>query len=143
MNFLSSLAPLVAPITKLVGDMHTSDAEKITLNNKALKDHYDFLGKVMAHEAASMKHTYDMKKVSIEVVKAEATSSNILTSSWRPIVMLTFTAIIVLDSFGVLPNDLSKEVFNLLQIGLGGYVVGRSAEKVAGKYLDAKKQNGA
>ena len=44
--------------------------------------------------------------------------------------MLTFLGLVVFDSFGVLPFRLVKEAWLLLQIGLGGYVVGRTYEKV-------------
>ena len=45
--------------------------------------------------------------------------------------LLSFLVLVILDSFGLLVNPLAKEAWTLLQIGLGGYVVGRSAEKIA------------
>jgi hypothetical protein len=65
------------------------------------------------------------------VIQAEASSSNWLASSWRPLTMLTFLALVVADSFRWLPSPLAPQAWNLLQIGLGGYTVGRSVEKVA------------
>ena len=53
--------------------------------------------------------------------------------NWRPITMLTFLALVVCDSFGWLANPLASEAWTLLQIGLGGYVAGRSVEKVMNK----------
>ena len=50
--------------------------------------------------------------------------------NWRPITMLSFLTLVILDSFGLLVFRLSDEAWLLLQIGLGGYVVGRSAEKM-------------
>lgn len=44
--------------------------------------------------------------------------------------MLSFLTLVILDSFGLLVFRLSDEAWLLLQIGLGGYVVGRSAEKM-------------
>lgn len=64
-------------------------------------------------------------------IQAEASSSNWLASSWRPLTMLTFLALVVADSFRWLPSPLAPQAWNLLQIGLGGYTVGRSVEKVA------------
>jgi hypothetical protein len=52
--------------------------------------------------------------------------------------MLTFLALVVFDSFGWLPNPLANEAWTLLQIGLGGYVAGRSAEKMTQQYLTAR-----
>ena len=47
--------------------------------------------------------------------------------------MLTFLVLVVCDSFGLLAFRLAAEAWVLLQIGLGGYVVGRTAEKVTKK----------
>jgi len=47
--------------------------------------------------------------------------------------MLTFLGLVVCDSFGWLASPLAAEAWVLLQIGLGGYVTGRSVEKVAVK----------
>ena len=44
--------------------------------------------------------------------------------------MLTFLALVVCDSFGLLKFRLADQAWTLLQLGLGGYVVGRSAEKI-------------
>lgn len=66
-----------------------------------------------------------------DVLKTEMTG-NWLQKSWRPITMLTFTAIIVFGAFREIPYLESTSPFwQLLELGLGGYVVGRSVEKVA------------
>ena len=62
------------------------------------------------------------------IIVAEA-SGTWMQKSWRPITMLTFLGLVVLDSFGVLANPLAPQAWTLLQIGMGGYVMGRSAEK--------------
>ncbi len=90
----------------------------------------------------ALEQAGDLKELdaSMAVIVAEASSTNILAASWRPITMLTFVVIIAnnyilypyLSLFWpdapklVLPPDL----WDLLKIGLGGYVVGRSSEKV-------------
>ena len=54
--------------------------------------------------------------------------------------MLVFLALVVCDSFGWLQNRLAEQAWTLLQIGLGGYVVGRSAEKVTTGITKALKK---
>ncbi|NIT14782.1 MAG: hypothetical protein GTN99_11270 [Candidatus Dadabacteria bacterium] len=74
-----------------------------------------------------------------KIISEEAKSEHVLTATWRPICMLTFLAMLVSYWFGILPDDvynrISSDMFDqfvdLLKIGLGGYVVGRSAEKFA------------
>ena len=63
------------------------------------------------------------------IIVAEAQGKSWLQRSWRPITMLTFLVLVVLDHTGLLAFRLAPEAWTLLQLGLGGYVVGRSVEK--------------
>jgi hypothetical protein len=69
-----------------------------------------------------------------EIVKTEAASSHWLASNWRPLTMLTFCALIVARWFGWAAPELSEaeylKLWSIVEFGLGGYVVGRSAEKI-------------
>jgi hypothetical protein len=81
----------------------------------------------------------DVALARANIVTAEAQSEHWLTSMWRPIVMLTFAAIIVYSSvfvsmFGLRPVDLTNvpdKFWQLLLVGVGGYVFLRSGEKIA------------
>jgi hypothetical protein len=68
-----------------------------------------------------------------DIVKTEAASENWLTASWRPILMLTFGALIVARWFGWAAPGLSQEeylkLWSIVELGLVGYVIGRSVEK--------------
>ena len=72
------------------------------------------------------------------VITAEAKGENWLQRSWRPIVMLVFTALIVCRWLGWSAPDLSEAVelklFSIVQIGVGGYIASRGIEKVADKF---------
>jgi len=83
-------------------------------------------------------------EASMSVITAEAKSEHWLTSAWRPITMLTFVAIVA-NNFILYPYlslfwesapvlDTPDQLWNLLQIGIGGYVVGRSGEKIAKEF---------
>jgi hypothetical protein len=75
----------------------------------------------------------------IDIIQEEAKSEHWLTANWRPLTMLTFVVIIAnnyilypyLSLFWPEAPQLSipPDMWDLLKIGLGGYVVGRSAEK--------------
>lgn len=69
-----------------------------------------------------------------KIVLAEAQGSWI-KGNWRPITMLTFVGLIVAHWLGFTPDNLSEaevlELMQLVQIGLGGYVAGRSLEKIS------------
>lgn len=70
-----------------------------------------------------------------EIVKAEAASEHWLAANWRPILMLTFGALIVARWFGWAAPNLTEaeylKLWSIVEVGIGGYVVGRSVEKIA------------
>lgn len=72
-------------------------------------------------------------------ILAEEARGNWLQRSWRPLVMLTFVVIILIGAFTSLPilADTSR-FWDLLEVGLGGYVVGRSGEKIVGTIFKLK-----
>lgn len=74
-------------------------------------------------------------KSQTQVITAEAMGNSWLQRNWRPITMLTFVGLIVATIFGWtapgLTEVLKEKLFTLVQYGLSGYVVGRSAEKIA------------
>jgi hypothetical protein len=74
--------------------------------------------------------TTKLIEVQSNVIVAEAQGQSWLQRNWRPITMICFLILGILDSFGWLPNPLAPQAWMLLSIGLGGYVVGRSAEKI-------------
>jgi hypothetical protein len=84
----------------------------------------------LAHLAAETEIT----KAAADIIKTEAASENFITSSWRPILMLVFGALIVARWLGWSAPNLSQDevlkLWDIVQLGLGGYVIGRSAEKV-------------
>ncbi len=66
-------------------------------------------------------------------IRAEATGDSWLQRSWRPLTMLTFVSLIVAKWLGFTAPGVTEAVelalFEIIKIGLGGYVVGRSVEK--------------
>lgn len=79
-----------------------------------------------------------------EIVKAEAASSHWLAANWRPLLMLTFGALIVARWFGWAAPNLSEaeylKLWDIVGLGIGGYVIGRSAEKVLPSIAQALKK---
>lgn len=68
------------------------------------------------------------------IVTAEAASEHWLAASWRPILMLTFGGLIVARWLGWSAPGISEQevlkLWDIVELGLGGYVIGRSAEKI-------------
>lgn len=92
-------------------------------------------------QLALMQQASAIQIAAADIVRAEAQSEHWLTACWRPIVMLTFAALIVARWFGLAaPGLMEAEVvklWDIVNIGLGGYVIGRSAEKVVPQIASA------
>lgn len=133
MNFLGILGEIVSPITDLVDNLHTSDEEEAKIKAAVFETQSRLANKVLGYEQQLLQGKTD-------IIVAEAQGGSFLQRSWRPITMLVFLFLVVADSFGWLVNPLAKEAWTLLQIGLGGYVVGRSVEKIAPHIKDTFKK---
>jgi hypothetical protein len=84
-------------------------------------------------------HTQELQAAA-KIVEAEA-KAGWFASSWRPLLMYVLIFILVWNyvigpvikifTGAVISFELPGDVWTLLNVGLGGYVVGRSAESVA------------
>jgi len=78
------------------------------------------------------------------IVKAEAASEHWLAATWRPIMMLTFGGLIVARWFGFAAPDLSEaeylKLWDIVELGIGGYVIGRSVEKTLPSLAEMMKK---
>ena len=117
------IAGIFKPAAELIDELHTSEHERL-----------DAKIKLLDVQAAAMQQAFDYESGILEskakIIHAEASSNHWLTANWRPITMLTFLVLVVGDALQWLPNPLRDEAFLLLEIGLGGYVLGRSGEKI-------------
>ena len=88
----------------------------------------------------------DLSKLteSAGIVRAEASSDHWLAAVWRPITMLIFTGLIVARWFGWAAPGLTEpeylKLWSIVELGLGGYVIGRTAEKIVPSVAEALKR---
>jgi len=118
-----------------IGSVFKDIREAIT--GKAIEDPNKKAELLMKLQQAEMA----TQQLQTKVISTEADSEHWITSAWRPITMLVFVAIIAnnyilvpyFKAFGLnIPDlDLTNQMWDLLKIGIGGYIVGRSAEKIA------------
>ena len=119
---------LVTEVGKVIDNLFTSDEERLNAKNEVFK--------------VLQEQKLKLQQLQTEIILAEA-NGNWLQRSWRLILMLSFGFIVIYVKFIAplfsLPiPPLEDEFWNLLQLGIGGYVVGRSVEKVA-KNITIKK----
>ena len=95
----------------------------------------------MEIKLALMTNSAVIDKAAAEIIGDEARSEHFLAASWRPLVMLTFTALIVARWLGYSAPGISEaevlKLWDIVQLGLGGYVIGRSAEKIVPHIAEA------
>lgn len=120
---------VVKEVGKVIDKLFTSEEERLNAKNEVFK--------------VLQEQQLELQKLQTEIVLAEA-NGNWLQRSWRPILMLAFGFIVIYVKFIAplfqLPiPPLENEFWNLLQLGIGGYVVGRSAEKIANNITINKK----
>jgi len=113
---------LVKEVGNVIDKLFTSEEERLKAKNEIFK--------------VLKEQQLELQKLQTEIIVTEA-NGNWLQRSWRPILMLAFGFIVIYVKFIAplfsLPiPPLEDEFWNLLQLGIGGYVVGRSVEKVAG-----------
>jgi len=120
---------VIGEIGKVIDNLFTNDEERIKAKNEVFK--------------ILKEKELELQKMQTEIIVAEA-QGNWLQRSWRPILMLAFGFIVIYVKF-IAPlfdlriPELENEFWNLLQLGIGGYVIGRSAEKIAGNITIGKK----
>ena len=130
MGIFGFLGGIVKPIAGLIDKVHTSDAERLELKAVLRKLENDITLRCL---------DYEQKIIEVQgsIIVAEAQSKSTITRIWRPVTMLTFVFLIVYSTFTgmVIPEDL----WTVIKLGLGGYVIGRSAEKIVPGVVDAMK----
>lgn len=133
MNLLSLIPFAKGLIDKLIPDPQAKAAAHLELAKLQQTGE-------LAHLAAST----EIFKEQAATVRAEASGQGWLQRNWRPITMLTFVGLIVARWLGwAAPNLTEAEylaLWDIVQIGLGGYVVGRSVEKIAPAIAGALKK---
>ena len=117
---VDQLVRLFTPINRIIDEVHTSEEERAARRAEAAK---------LQNEALALALALERERLAAQagLVAAEAGGASWLQRNWRPITMLSFLGLVIADAFG----RLADQAWLLLQIGLGGYVVGRSVEKIS------------
>ncbi|MCB9336482.1 MAG: hypothetical protein H6586_10050 [Flavobacteriales bacterium] len=126
MGIFEIIGSVVKPIGDLIDDVTTTDEERNDAKIRLSEIENNLIVQLVNYEKGIVESK-------AKIIEAEAKGESWLQRNWRPITMLTFLVLVVCDSFGLLTFRLSEEAWTLLQIGIGGYVVGRSGEKIVKK----------
>ena len=89
---------------------------------------------------ALLERASDLQKYQAEIVKAEIQGQSWLQRNWRPLLMLCFIVILA-NNYIIVPYlsaftdkvrilEFPPQFWNLLLVGVGGYIAGRTLEKI-------------
>ena len=127
LSILGAVAPMVKTLFTTIDK---------TIDNKA--------------EAEKIKQSIQQQLLSGQLKELEAQASIItaeakggwLQRNWRPLLMLTFAGLVVAHWFGFtapnIPESVQNSLLNIVLVGVGGYIAGRSGEKIMDKYKEKK-----
>ena len=129
----------IGPIAKMVGG----------ILDKAVPD--KDLKEKLKHELNTQLINGDHEELiaKSEIIKAEANSKHWLTATWRPALM-SICIIVIANNHIIAPFcnaflgtsielSIPDPMWNLLTIGVGGYIAGRSGEKIAQNWQQKPK----
>ena len=104
----------------IVDDLTGSDEEKSIAKNK------------LTHVITNA--LVQVKQLQANIITAEIGKGSWLTANWRPLVMITFTLLLVARWVGFtvdVDKELELKLMDIIRLGIGGYVISRGVEKVA------------
>ena len=96
--------------------------------------------KLLDMEGKAAEADNQLRELQAKVLIAEIAGQSWLQQNWRPILMLTIVAIVAnnyifvpyMQLFGLsaVILDLPDKLWNLMTLGVGGYIAGRTGEKM-------------
>ncbi|MEN6441690.1 MAG: 3TM-type holin [Syntrophobacter sp.] len=125
--FLSAL-PVIGRVVGQAVEVIDKMVEDKDMANK-LK--HDFELQMLNQDFSSIQKEIESQA---KIITAEAEGHSWLQRNWRPILMLTFTYVvahnyIIAPLFSLVRLEVPPDMWELLKLGVGGYIIGRTVEK--------------
>lgn len=143
MGILDLIGGIFKPAADLVDNLHTSAEEKLELRNQLVAMQNELSSKALEYEKS-------LNESRAQIITAEAQGHSWLQRNWRPVLMLTIVAIVAnnyliypylsLFTAKALVLELPDALFNLMTVGVGGYIIGRSGEKIMDSWKESSKK---
>lgn len=136
-SFLNPLSGAITAISGLLERYIPSAEDKAKVTQALLQIQTDAMLKMAEFQQ-------QLFSTQASVVTAEVNSDSWAAKNWRPILMLSFTYIIVhnyvlLPVFHLTPVTIPDRMWDLLELGIGGYIGARTIEKAVPAAITAAK----
>jgi hypothetical protein len=138
-DFLTGgISGVVNSISEVIGKFVANPEEKLKAQVELSRIATDF-------QVKAMEVDRDFAVQQATVITAEAKSESWLARNWRPLIMIEFGFIIgynyiLAPIFGIQSLPIVPDMWSLLKLGMGGYIIGRSAEKTIPQVVEALKK---
>jgi hypothetical protein len=132
---------MITALLPIFGDLVSKVADNLFPNpedeQKRLQLQAQMQAELLARQA-------ELEKAGLENVKAEIQGESWLQRNWRPMLMLWFAGLVGAYWFGFtapnLPESSINHLLDIVEIGIGGYIIGRSTEKAVKAGAEAFNQ---
>ncbi len=130
------LSPVLETVDRLIPDKTQAQTLKAEITMQAMNQDYTALDNEINARA--------------KIITSETQGASWLQRNWRPVLMLTFTYLIA-HNYIIAPMirmfnpampmlTIPPDMWDLLKLGIGGYIVGRSGEKIVATMKGQKPQ---
>jgi hypothetical protein len=135
---LAWLRELIAPVTNIIEEVVTDKDKANELKASLFATEAAVSMKLIEYEAALVQAQKD-------IIVSEAQGESFLQRNWRPVTMMIFVSLVVAKWLGYTAPGVSEalemKLMSIIELGLGGYVIGRSIEKTAPSIAEIFKKN--
>jgi hypothetical protein len=137
----NNLSSIIDSVSNGLDSLFTSDEEKLKAKNVLENIKIEYLVKNKELEIEFEREVTKRIEAQKSIIIAEATGESYIQRNWRPLTMLTFTFIIAnyyiiqpfagaIFSIDIGAKPLEPEMWELLKIGMGGYIVALGGKKI-------------
>jgi len=109
--------------------------DKIDKSDEKLELQLKFKELIVTVAGALIGYQSKLLEGQTKIIESEAKGASWLQRNWRPMLMcmcmfIIFSNYVLVPFFHITPPVLDDHIWDLMQMGVGGYVVGRSVEKI-------------
>ena len=110
--------------------------DRIDKSDEKLELQLKYKELLMNIEGACIDYEGKLLESKSKIIESEAKGESWLQRNWRPMLMcvcmmIIFTNYMLVPFFKIPPAILDEHIWNLMELGIGGYVAGRSLEKIS------------
>ncbi len=110
--------------------------DKIDKSDEKLELQLKYKELLLNMEGACIDYESKLLETKSKIIESETKGEGWLQRNWRPVLMcicmfIIFSNYVLVPFFSITPAVLDEHIWNLMVVGTGGYIAGRSLEKIS------------